>query len=344
MRGSIYGIRSATLSAFLLLGGWVLFGIIAFFIRYSHVKAVALPVFPVFWEYILPPLLVGGPLALFDSNVLRNILKHYSFLAGVLIRLLIFVFSIVITYALIGYFIHTYGGDTLTYYIIYFVVLWGTGSVLLLAIRNLAEHFDRRQLYFWITGAYHKPVVEERIFLFIDLNDSTAIAEELGHERYFSFLSDYFALTARVIEAHHGEIYQHVGDEIIITWPMQEGKRNDNAVQLFFAIRDAIAGKREVFLDKYGTYPKCKGSLHAGMVTKGEIIGKRREFIFTGDVLNATSRMQALCKPNEAALIISGDLLNRLKLPGSLHSESLGIHHLRGRAQPMEVYHIQRTA
>jgi adenylate cyclase len=317
--------------------------VVAYLIRYSHEKAGALPDFPVVWEYIIPPLIIGGPMALFDTNVLRKLLHNKSFLQGILFRVLIFFSTIVLTYGLIGKFMHDYSGKTLLYYMSYFVVLWGTGSVLLLAIRNLAEHFDRRQLYFWITGAYHRPMVEERIFLFIDLNDSTAIAERLGHTRYFDFLSDYFSLTARIIEQHHGEIYQHVGDEIIITWPMKEGIRNNNAAVLFFSIQDAIELRKGEFLKKYNIYPSIKGSLHAGTVTKGEITGKRREFIYTGDVLNATSRMQALCKPNEAALIISGELISHFSFPDWLRSQSLGIHHLRGRERPMEVHMIERV-
>ncbi len=342
MRGSIYGFRSATLSAFLLFGGWLAFGLFAYIIRYSLEKAVSLPVFPLIWEYLIPPILVGGPLAVFDANMLRSWVRQFPFLVSVMVRLLIIGVTIIITYALIGYFLLDYRGDTLRYYVQYFLMLWGTGSMLLLAIRNLAEHFDRRQLYFWITGAYHRPRVEERIFLFIDLNDSTSIAERLGHEKYFDFLASYFSLTAGIIEDHFGEIYQHVGDEIIVTWPIAQGLKDHRALSLIYRIREAIADREEEFISKYGVSPQIKGSLHAGMVTKGEIIGKRREFIFTGDVLNVTARMQALCKPNEALLIISDDLLKRMDLPVGHCAESLGTHRLRGRELSMEVHSIDR--
>ena len=325
----------------LLLVGWLIFGFVAFLIRYSQVKAGTLPAYPGFLEYLLPPLIIGGPLAIFDTYYLRRHLKNIPFLSSVVIRLILFSSSIVITYGLMGVIIHHYQGKDLFFYLVYFLVLWGTGSVLVLAVRNLAEHFDRRQLYLWLTGAYHQPVAEYRIFLFIDLNDSTSIAERLGNEPYFRFLSDYFALTARVIEEHHGEIYQHVGDEIIITWPWNEGRKH--ATSLFFNIQNAIDFRQKLFLEKYGALPSIKGSLHAGIVTKGEIIGKRREFIYTGDVLNTTSRMQTLCKPNEASLIISGELLDRLDLSPSFRSTSLGTHMLRGKEKPIEVHMLEKV-
>jgi adenylate cyclase len=46
---------------------------------------------------------------------------------------------------------------------------------------------------FWqtITGRYLKPTTETRIIMFLDLKDSTPIAETLGHEKYFSFIKDF---------------------------------------------------------------------------------------------------------------------------------------------------------
>jgi hypothetical protein len=37
----------------------------------------------------------------------------------------------------------------------------------------------------YLTGFYHKPRQEMRIFMFLDMRSSTAIAERLGHNNYF---------------------------------------------------------------------------------------------------------------------------------------------------------------
>jgi adenylate cyclase len=39
---------------------------------------------------------------------------------------------------------------------------------------------------------YHRPVAEDRIFMFLDLNDSTAIAAALGPLRFNDFKNDFF--------------------------------------------------------------------------------------------------------------------------------------------------------
>jgi len=57
---------------------------------------------------------------------------------------------------------------------------------------------------------------EERIFMFLDLKSSTTIAEEIGHRRYFEFISDFIDDATTPILNNHVEIYQYVGDEIVI--------------------------------------------------------------------------------------------------------------------------------
>ncbi len=333
--------RSGTLSALILLGGWMLFGILAFLIRYSGSLIHSEYVHFTFWEYLLPPILVGGPLAFADTQILRPRLKRHSFAPALGIRLILFIGGIIFTYGVTGSLVHGYAGNELRIYVIHFVLLWGMGSVILLAVRNLAEHFDRHQLFKWLTGEYHRPVVEERIFLFIDMNDSTSIAEKLGNEAYFSFLSDYFYLTAEVIEQHQGEIYQHVGDEIIVTWPLKKGIRNENAYKLFFALERTLKVRRENFIRNYGIFPEIKGSLHAGAVTKGEIRGKRREFIFTGDVLNSAARMHGVCKENDARLTVSGDMLEKSYISSKFNIRSLGPILFRGKEKPVDVFAVE---
>jgi adenylate cyclase len=43
-----------------------------------------------------------------------------------------------------------------------------------------------------LLGRYHRPVAEDRIFMFLDLNDSTAIAAALGPLRFNDFKNDFF--------------------------------------------------------------------------------------------------------------------------------------------------------
>ena len=72
-------------------------------------------------------------------------------------------------------------------------------------------------------GVYHSPKEIERIFLFIDLKSSTSIAEKLGNIKYSEFLIDYYYDITDALLMADAEIYQYVGDEIILSWPFKKG-------------------------------------------------------------------------------------------------------------------------
>ena len=74
-----------------------------------------------------------------------------------------------------------------------------------------------------IRGKYQTPQLEKRIFMFADLNGSTRIAEKLGDEKYHQLLREFFADITNPILDNKGEIYQYVGDEVIIAWKYKDG-------------------------------------------------------------------------------------------------------------------------
>jgi adenylate cyclase len=69
-----------------------------------------------------------------------------------------------------------------------------------------------------IRGKYQIPKQEKRVFMFLDINSSTTIAERLDDERYHMLLKDFFADITNPILDNRGQIYQYVGDEVVIAW------------------------------------------------------------------------------------------------------------------------------
>ncbi|MEK7226120.1 MAG: hypothetical protein AAB221_10585, partial [Bacteroidota bacterium] len=63
-------------------------------------------------------------------------------------------------------------------------------------VSNFMDELHRKlgkdAIYNLIFGKYHQVKQEDRLFLFIDLNNSTDIAEEMGELEYSHFLQDYF--------------------------------------------------------------------------------------------------------------------------------------------------------
>lgn len=128
-----------------------------------------------------------------------------------------------------------------------------------------------------------------------------------------------------------GEIYQYVGDEIIISWPLEKGLKDQNCIQCFREMRNAINAKTANYLQHFGLVPQFKAALHYGKVTTGEIGELKKEIVFTGDVVNTTSRIQVLCNDYQAELLISNQLLEKLTITDLFQETNLGELTLKGK-------------
>ncbi|MCF2505358.1 adenylate/guanylate cyclase domain-containing protein [Dyadobacter sp. CY107] len=189
-------------------------------------------------------------------------------------------------------------------------------------------------------GKYHHPVEEERIFMFLDMKSSTTIAENLGHVRYFEMLKEYFFDLSGAVIDYAGTIYQYAGDEMIISWKLKDGLKNNNCIECFFAMKRILESQTEKYNGKFGILPAFKAGLHFGMVTAGEIGSLKKEIIFTGDVLNTSARIQGLCNHFNADLLVSEELAKILQLPAAYEMRSVGENLLKGRLKTMEIFSI----
>lgn len=203
----------------------------------------------------------------------------------------------------------------------------------------ISENLGHHVFLNFFTGKYHKPVVETRIFMFLDMKSSTTIAEALGHVRYFKLLQEYYDLMSDPIVNCQGEVYQYIGDEIVISWKLEKGLANANCIRCFFEIQDRLQSKRDRFLKNYGFEISFKAGLHYGEVTIGEVGALKKEIVFTGDVLNTTARIQSRCNQLKSDLLISGKL--REALPSnSFIFKSHGMIELRGKDQKEQLFTV----
>jgi len=212
--------------------------------------------------------------------------------------------------------------------------------LLSLIYAGISENIGHRMFINMLTGKYQEPKEEERIFLFLDMMSSTTIAEKLGHQLNFRFLQDYYASLSNSIIDHKGEVYQYIGDEVVITWNMKDGLSASNCIHCFFSMRKDLEAKKDKFINKYGVFPAFKGGLHAGKVTTGEIGALKKEIFYTGDVLNTTARIQDLCSKYMTDLLISAKLLSHLSSIENYHFKSVGKLDLRGKQEEIEVYQL----
>jgi DNA-binding response OmpR family regulator len=208
------------------------------------------------------------------------------------------------------------------------------------ALLRRAEIFSKKTKEF---EEKHKPKEEVRIFMFLDMKSSTTIAEKLGHVKYYNLLNDFFYDVSEPILQSKGEIYQYVGDEIVVSWLLGDGLQNMNCIECFFKIVEAIKNFAEKYENHYGLVPEFKAGLHYGNVTTGEIGVEKRETVYTGDVLNTTSRIQELCNSYNEKLLISKTLLDHLSIHDKYKINKLGEITLRGRKNTEILFSINKS-
>jgi adenylate cyclase len=220
-------------------------------------------------------------------------------------------------------------------YIFWLLVVLGTLIVLL-----VNDKYGPGVFRDFLLGKYFHPKREERIFMFMDLRSSTTIAEKLGEQRYFNFLKDIFHhSTASILEAK-GEIYQYVGDEVVICWKMHEGVDKANCLNCFFEIQQTLRLKASYYKESYdGIIPEFKAGLHYGYVVAGEIGVVKRDIVFSGDVLNTAARIQQKCNELGVNILLSNYLLDKLNLQtNTFEPKKIGDLELRGKEQKVILY------
>ena len=207
----------------------------------------------------------------------------------------------------------------------------------MLQVRN---KFGPGILWKFITGKYYHPRQEERIFMFLDLRSATTIAEKIGSNKFFYLLKETYRDITEPIISCAGEIYQYVGDEVVITWTIKNGLKDNNCLECFFLVSKTLKNKKLYYTEKYGHCPEFKAGLHIGESTVGEIGVIKKDIVFSGDVLNTTSRIQGECNNYNVSLLVSSELLKRLALNGKYDTQPLGAIPLKGKAEKLELYSI----
>jgi len=214
-------------------------------------------------------------------------------------------------------------------------------SFLINFVRQLDRMLGPGTLLNLLLGRYHRPVAEERIFMFLDLNDSTAIAEALGPLRFNDFKNDFFHDLAQPVLETRGQIYQYVGDEAVVTWTAERGLREGNCLRCVFLIGERIHGQRDRYRTRYGIVPEFKAGLHGGPVITAEIGDIKKDIVHSGDTVNTAARVEAECRPLERRVLVSEALLRQCHLPDELEIEDMGERELRGKVEALRLYSIR---
>ena len=192
--------------------------------------------------------------------------------------------------------------------------------------------------------------VREVTVMFTDIAGFTSLSEGMPATELASLLNDHFAVLSACIEAEDGTVDKFIGDSVMAFWgaPDAQPDHAERAARAARAISDAIdADNRQRVAN--GLAPiGVRIGLHSGSVTVGNIGAPDRiNYTIIGDTVNVGQRLEQLAKDVKkqdvssisVTVVASRAIVDQLKAPESW--TSFGMHHLRGRGEEIEVFHMK---
>ena len=211
-------------------------------------------------------------------------------------------------------------------------------AFLILFIVQVIQLIGRANFLRLVLGLFHHPKEVERLFMFVDIKGSTTIAEKLDNIAYSNLIKDFFLDLSDAVILYRGEVYQYVGDEIIVVWPL---KRAINAVPCFFKMNKIIDSKRMHYESHYHLFPQFKAGVHVGRVIVTEVGKLKKEIVYHGDVLNTTSRIEGKCNEFKQKLLISESVLPFVDQQHLYNVEEQGTILLKGKMDKINIFGVQ---
>jgi adenylate cyclase len=210
--------------------------------------------------------------------------------------------------------------------------------------KQMNKKFGPGIMFQYLTGKYFNPIEEDRIFMFLDLKSSTTIAEKLSHVRYSKFIQECFAELTDPVLKYKGQIYQFVGDEVVITWEKKDGLGNANCLKFYYDYINCLESKKAHFLKLYNVFPEFKAGLSLGLVTVAEVGELKTEIAYHGDVLNTAARIQGYCNEFDKQLLASETLVQELQENPDFVTHLVGEVELRGKEGISKIFSCEEVA
>jgi adenylate cyclase len=157
-------------------------------------------------------------------------------------------------------------------------------------------------------GVSTRPEKKEITVLFADLQDFTALGEQLDPELLVRVLNAYFERMSRAIDEHRGHVAKFVGDGILALFGALEPNpwQTSDAVHAALAMRAALAEVSASF-DGEGV-PRLgmgigvhRGTAVAGVIGSAELV----EYGVIGSTVNLAARVEQLTRVHAVDILVT---------------------------------------
>jgi class 3 adenylate cyclase len=199
-----------------------------------------------------------------------------------------------------------------------------------------------RNLFHLLTGKYYRPVLEQRIFLFLDIKGSTALVKRLGPIETRSLIGKLFFDTSVVVTDHDGAIHRFTGDGFVAVWDWILGIENNQIVHAIGAIGAAVRSDAEYYLSKFGHVPQFLIGVSGGPIVASEGGDRKRAIGFYGDTIHIAARLEQKAKELGVDCLLSENFAENL-VDMDARLCLVGNEPIRGISEAVKVYELKQA-
>ncbi len=185
-------------------------------------------------------------------------------------------------------------------------------SVIGIVVMRAVHFIGIETLFHLMIGTYHRPVLEQKVLVFVDINNSTGLAERLGALQIKSLVGKFLFDISKPITDYGGEIYLYKGDGLIAMWNWQEAVRDDKILRAIDAVFASVGREQGRYRAQFGVVPTFRIGVHGGDVVVSEQGDTKRSIGIYGSTINIASRMEEAAKAHGVPCAISGDVAQAL--------------------------------
>lgn len=303
-------------------------------------------------EILLDGLMLGGFFGVIRFLIQLSPLRRRSFRQVVLLSALLYLVSLVII-GLVVYMVFDLTGNLpelssqewiriRSPRFLLSVLVWsGTCAVGTSLILEMRRKLGSEVFGALLTGRYFHPREEERVFLFMDLKDSTAITERLGHALYSLFIRKCYRELSDLVLTHQAQIYQYVGDEVVLSWRKDKDAAR-RCVALCLEFQQRLRQNAALYEKEFDATPVFRGGADLGTVTAAEVGEVKLEVAYHGDVLNTAARLLGKCKDVDVLFLVSEKVQREVSADFRCHHQ--GELELRGKSETVQAYSISQLS
>jgi class 3 adenylate cyclase len=242
-----------------------------------------------------------------------------------------------VNYAIFGRWANLHEAYALLPVVMPLVVITAIAAITLIRVVGF---LGAKNLLYLMTGKYHRPVLERKIFMFLDIKGSTSLVEKLGPVETRALIGKFFFDISKPITDGGGEIYRFTGDGIVATWNWNEGVVENGIIQAIDGMRQVVADESEVYLSRFGHVPEYRIGVHGGEIVTSEEGDTKRAIGFYGETIHIAARLEQKAKELGVDCLISEDVASGL--PDMGDRVALIEHDvLRGISKPVRICELK---